>query len=115
MQVVRRNNTDAPQLNINEANEYQQLALEEARMVRDSLLDKAHPQLKDHFRSQYQKGLELILKSYQVPSVTDLGAPSESQIDLQAAGVKLLKQWAAWLNTHEREIRMPKEAANSTH
>ncbi len=115
MQVVRKDNTDAPQLNINEANKYQQIALDEAKRVRDAVLDKAHPQLKEHFRSEYEKGLELILKSYDVSGGTRSGPPSKSQVDLQASGVRLLKLWAAWFNAHEHEIRMPKQGTDKAH
>ena len=100
-------NPDAPQLGIESVNALQKTALDEARLVQDSFLEKAHPELKEHFHSQYQAGLEAILKSDDVTAPAPTGAPAVGQIELQAAGVKLLAQWSEWLKSHEQEIRLP--------
>lgn len=110
-QLAGKGNPDAPQLGIDEINRYQKAALSEAKLVQDSVLEKAHPELKEHFRSEYQKGLELIAKSYDVASSSKSGAPSSAQIDLQVFGVALLKRWTGWWNAHESEIRVPKQSA----
>ena len=110
-QLVSKGNPDVPQFGIDEINRYQSTALSEAKLVQDSVLDKAHPQLKEHFRSEYQKGLELILKSYEVASSSKSGPPSSGQIDLQVSGVTLLKRWTDWLNAHNHEIRIPDQLA----
>ena len=106
-QLVTKGNPDVPQFVIDEINKHQKIALREAKLVQDSVLEKAHTELKEHFRSEYQKGLELILKSYAVASSSESGPPSSGQIDLQISGVTLLKQWTVWLNAHDREIKIP--------
>jgi len=109
-QLSRKGNHDVPQFGIDEINRYQKIALSEAKLVQDSVLDKAHPQLKEHFRSEYEKGLELIQKSYEVASSSKMGPPASGQIDLQVSGVTLLARWTDWLNVHDGEIRIPRQS-----
>jgi hypothetical protein len=109
-ELTRKNDPDVPQFGIEQINKYQMSALSEARLVLDPVLDKANPELKEHFRSEYQKGLESILSSYAVGAASDSGAPSGGQIDRQAAGVRLLRQWNDWLSAHSGDIRMPDPA-----
>ena len=106
-ELLRKSDPDAPQLGIDAINKYQPAALSEARLVQDSVLDKAHRELKEHFRAEYQKGLDSILASYGAGVSADYGAPSKEQLALQTTGVGLLKQWNDWLNAHRQEIRMP--------
>jgi hypothetical protein len=106
-ELTRKNDPDVPQFGIEEVNKYQMNALREARLVEDSVLDKAHPGLKEHFRLEYQKGLDSILASYRVGNAAASGPPSGDQVDLQVAGVRLLKQWSTWMSAHHSEIRMP--------
>jgi hypothetical protein len=115
VELSRKSDPDVPQFGIDKINRYQKSALSEARLVRDSVLDKAHPELKVHFRSEYQKGLELILNSYEIASSPKSGPPSSGQIELQVSGVTLLKQWTVWLNAHDREIRIPEHSPNELH
>ncbi len=112
-QLIGKNNPDAPQFGVDEINQYQRTALNEAKLVQDSVLEKAHPELREHFRSEYQKGLELILSSYKVAAASPSGPPLTGQIDLQASGVTLLKQWAIWLDAHGREIKMPEQSPSA--
>jgi hypothetical protein len=107
-QLEHAPNPDAPQLAVNEINKYQEIALREARMVTDAALDKANPELRQHFRADYQKGLELILKSYEVATASGTGAPSDAQLELQASGVQHLKRWIEWYEAHQSDIRIPK-------
>lgn len=102
---------DVPQLSVEEINKYQRIALSEARLVKDAVLDKAHPELKKHFRSEYQRGLEFILKSYDVASSSESGAPSNDQISLQASGVALLGRWTSWFDAHHREFKFPNQSS----
>ena len=102
---------DEPQLGVEKVNEYQKIALSEALLVRDAVLDKAHPELKRRFRSEYQQGLEMILKSYDVASSSDSGAPSGGQIQLQASGIALLKRWSDWFDAHRLEIKIPGQSS----
>ena len=112
-QWTRAPNPDTPQFGVEEINKYQGIALREARLVKDAVLDKAHQDLRQHFRAEYQQGLELIQKSYAVASSPGSGAPSSDQIRLQAAGVKLLRQWADWFQAHRSDIKFPRQPANS--
>jgi hypothetical protein len=97
-----------------EINKYQMDALREARLVEDSVLDKAHPGLREHFRLEYQKGLDSILASYRVGDSAASGPPSGDQVDLQVAGVRLLKQWSNWMSAHHTEIRMPDQLVDKS-
>jgi len=76
--------------------EYRKRALREAKLVTDPVLDKAHPQLREHFRYEYEKGLDLFLKGHEKPDFA-----------LQITGSTLLDQWGEWLNSHNDEIKIP--------
>lgn len=106
-ELTRKNDPDVPQFGVEEVNKYQMDALREARLVEDAVLDKAHSGLKEHFRLEYQKGLDSILASYRVANSSASDPPSGDQVDLQVAGVRLLKQWSDWMSAHHSEIRMP--------
>lgn len=114
-ELIKKNDPDVPQFGIEKVNKYQMAALSEAKLVQDSVLDKAHPELKSHFRSEYQRGLDSILASYGVAVSAESAAPSRDQIDLQVTGVRLLKQWNDWLNAHDREIRIPEQSPAGSH
>lgn len=103
--IMRRGDPDTPQFGVQEINKYQRTALHEAQLVSDSVLDKVHPELRAHFRSEYQKGLELILESYEAAASTS-SPPLKTQIERQASGVALLSQWKAWLEAHRSEIKI---------
>ena len=105
--LAHKGDSDEPQFGVEKINEYQKIALSEALLVTDAVLDKAHPELKRHFRSEYQQGLETILKSYHVASSSDSGAPSGGQIQLQTSGMALLKRWSDWFDAHRLEIKIP--------
>ena len=109
--LAHKADPDVPQFSIEEINRYQKTALKEARLVTDAVLDKAHPELKQHFRSEYQQGLELILKSYEVPASSESAAPSSSQISLQASGVALLERWTKWFDAHHPEFKFPRQTS----
>ncbi len=110
-ELIRKANPDVPQFGIDEVNKYEEAALREAKLVQDSVLDKAHPELKEHFRSDVQQGLESILASYGTGTAEKTGVSFDRQVDLQAGGVKRLKQWNDWLTAHGHEIRMPDQVA----
>lgn len=83
--------------------EYQKIALQEAELIKDSVLDKAHPELREHFRNEYQKSIELQLKR---------NDPTIQFDDIVAAGImgaKLHNQWVDWFNAHKHEIKIPKK------
>ena len=110
-ELSRKSDPDVPQFGIEEINKYQRVALSEAKLVQDAVLDKAHPGLKEHFRAEYEKGLQSILGSYEAGASAATGPPSGGQIDMQVAGVALLKRWNGWFSAHSQEISVPAQAA----
>lgn len=76
---------------------YRTTALEEARLVSDIVLDKAHSSLKKHWRDEYQRGLALFLQSY---GTSDYSSQLESQI--------LLDSFTDWFNSNNHKIKIPK-------
>lgn len=74
---------------------YKEIALQEAELVKDSVLDKAHPELREHFRKEYQRGLELQL--------------TKNDVTAGLMGSALHNQWVDWVNTHKHEIKIPKK------
>jgi hypothetical protein len=72
-------------------------ALEEGRLVQDRVLDKIHPQLKQHFYNEYIKVLEA-----RVANTGDAWKPFyESQ--------KKYEKWFVWTNNHIDEFDIPFE------
>lgn len=71
-------------------------SLDEARTVSDELLDKVHPQLKNHFRDEFQVALELALANLDNPNYEAA----------QKASV-LFSNYADWFAAHQSEIHMP--------
>lgn len=80
-------------------------ALREARLVSDGVLDKAHPALRQHFRTEYEKGLELVIQGMELGMSS---GPSQESVRLSYEGALLLNRWVDWLNAHNKEIRIPK-------
>ncbi len=83
----------------NTANEKLQLmkkALGEARIIRDDVLAKAHPDLPEHFRRELQRSLELQIRNLEVG---DASAEME--------GSRLHYKWIYWINSHKSEIKAP--------
>jgi len=72
-------------------------ALEEATLVRDDVLVKAHPEVKQHFRNEYQKGLELQKKNLE-----------EGDARAEIEGSLLDDRFGDWLDANQNEIRIPK-------
>lgn len=69
-------------------------ALEKAISIPDYYLDEVHPDLKQHFRNEYQKSLQLFIEAH------DEGDNSKS-ID---SGV-LSDRWADWYDKNRDRIR----------
>lgn len=72
-------------------------AYEYAKVVTDSVLDKAHPDLRSHWRGEHQEGLRLILKSWE-----------ESDFQAQIMGKLLRSRFGDWWNQNKKQIRIPK-------
>lgn len=94
------------QTGIEEILHHQRQALREARLVKDSVLDKAHPQLKAHFRGEFEKGVELVIRSAELGFASKSG-PTREQIELAVTGTTLLNQWVDWLNANRTSIHIP--------
>jgi hypothetical protein len=94
------------QTGIEEILQYQRLALQEANFVHDSVLDKAHPQLRQHFRGEFEKGLELVIRSAEMGMASKVG-PTSEQLNLAITGTTLLNEWIEWKNVHRLEIHIP--------
>ena len=72
-------------------------AVNEARAVNDTVLNKIHPELRPHLRDEFQQGLELRIKSLE-----------ESNAVAGFEASQLMDLWADWYIAHQREIRIPK-------
>jgi len=79
-----------------EIKEQMRLALQNAELLTDIVLKKAHPDLHDHWRNEYQFGLRLYLDSYQT---TDF----QSQLKAQM----LLDDFDTWFNKNNHEFKIP--------
>lgn len=75
----------------------QKEALDEARAVHDEVLSKAHPDLPQHFRDEFEKGLELKIRSIEF---------SDAAAGIR--GAELHDRWVDWYSGHRGEIKIPK-------
>lgn len=73
-------------------------AVREAQQVLDSVLDKMHPDFRQHFRNEYQKSLEIRIQSIE-----------QHDGNLENQGRALAGQWSDWLNAHRDEINQAEE------
>ncbi len=73
------------------------LALAEARLVNDSVLAKAHPDLPERYRNLYQASLEY-----------SINALEKGDNAASIKGSSLHDQWVDWFNAHKSKIRIPK-------
>ena len=69
-------------------------ALTEAKKADTESMNKYYPEFGDHFRSEFMKGLELFIQSY---DTVDMKASIESQI--------LLDQWGNWYQANFDGLR----------
>ncbi len=76
-------------------------ALSEARAVTDNVLDKVHPDLKKHFKEEYQQCLVLAIRF--------LEGPEHNETDFEKANEFGLK-WSRWYNSDKTraELKAPK-------
>jgi hypothetical protein len=73
------------------------VALSEAKLVRNDVLKKAHPDLPEKYRQLYQKSLELQLSGF---------TSGEILKEIQAG--KLHDSWVDWINSNNKKIKIPK-------
>lgn len=70
------------------------------------MLRKAHPGMRDPFRSQYEKGTELIVMGMELAIAK---GPDAENLRLLQDGTALVNRWTDWLNAHRKEIRLPRD------
>jgi hypothetical protein len=72
-------------------------ALEEAKLVRDDVLEKALAGLSKPFREKYQRSLELRIQGIE-----------QRDDEIELAGSRLHNEWVVWINAHRAEVMIPK-------
>ena len=77
--------------------EHKGAAARHARLVRDEVLAKAHPDLPEHFRQEYQRSLELFAEA--------LGTGDNAKF---AESGNLHDHWVDWWNDNRKYIRVPR-------
>ncbi len=78
-------------------------ALAEARVVRDEVLAKAHPDLPRVVKERYIPFLELFIRMIETPR-TDPGVEA-----MRARGVALMGQWQDWWTANVKQVRFPND------
>lgn len=86
-----------PKVEMDKINDLRYLALSEAKLVRDDVLAKAHPDLPKKFRNLYQKSLELRIENVK-----------NGNFKLELKGSKLHDSWVDWINANNKKIKIPK-------
>ena len=76
--------------------EFRGKALRHAGQVRDDVLDKAHPELRAHFRDEFQRAQQLFLD-----------ARKEGRPRLETEAIELRNRFGAWWTRHQREVQVP--------
>lgn len=74
----------------------QKTALAEAKEVRDDVLAKVHPDLPRHYRSEYQKSLELDIESWE-----------SGQLQETVEATTLHDKWVDWHNANKEGFHFP--------
>jgi hypothetical protein len=86
-----------PDAQMNQAIAYYKQALREARSLEDSVLDKIHPDLRTHYREEYQRSYELKLESIRQGNM-------QHMLDAKS----LYNRWVDWVNSAKHSFRIPK-------
>jgi len=71
------------------------LALDEAKLVRDDVLEKAYPGMSKPFRDKFQRSLELQIRNLE-----------HGDAAAEIAGSFLHDEWVDWINVRRREIKI---------
>ncbi|MDD5452279.1 MAG: hypothetical protein PHT49_10330 [Desulfovibrionales bacterium] len=72
-------------------------ALSESKLVRDVVLDKANPELKNNYRMYFQKGIELRISAW------TNGKPYD-----EIQGSALMDSWGEWFEKNRHNIKIPR-------
>jgi hypothetical protein len=76
---------------------YYKEALKEAKLVQNNVLIKIHPELKNHFRNELQRGIELRIVNFE-----------QGDVSAELEGSRLMDAWADWYIENQNEMRIPK-------
>jgi len=77
------------------------LALDEAGLAGDEILDKALPGLSKAFREKYQQSIEFELRS-----MNEADAAASMTASITAS--KLYDEWVDWINPRRHQLKIPK-------
>lgn len=72
-------------------------ALQEARLVTDSVLDKTHTDLKDKYRNQYQKALQYQITAFE-----------QENVSYSITGSKMKSDFIDWFSSVKGSFWVPK-------
>jgi len=81
-------------------------ALQEARQVTDSVLDKTHPELKNRYRNQYEQALQ-----YEISSLKQ----ENQSFSFSVNGFKMKDDFDDWFNSAKPNFRVPKGTVSACH
>ena len=76
--------------------EHRQQALQDARRVRDEILERLHPALRPHFRDEFQRSQALFLQ-----------ARRDGDAALETEAIRLRNAWGDWWVRHDHEVAIP--------
>lgn len=100
-QAVRISNQGGPGVmsaaEVNQRRESLRTALQEARLVKDDVMEKGLQGMSLPFRQKYQRGLELQLRSMELGSAM-----------AAVEGSDLTNEWINWINLRSSEARFPR-------
>ena len=91
-------NSSVPQATVDEFLRLQRLALYEAALVRNDVLEKAMPGLAVVWREKYERSLKLSLR-----------AVEQREVRGQLAASRLHDEWVDWINSNKNNIRVPRQ------
>ncbi len=74
-----------------------QNAFRYAEAVNDEVLDKVHPEIREHWRNEMEEGIRLRLINFQ-----------EGSFQAEIRGSELLDRFGDWWNANKRNIKVPK-------
>ncbi len=75
-----------------------QNALKYAEIVTDDVLDKVHPEIREHWRGEMEEGMRLRLINFQ----------EKNNPQAEIRGSELLDRFGDWWNANKRDIKVPK-------
>jgi hypothetical protein len=83
-------------------------AYTEAKLVRDDVLVRIHPDYPRVYREKYQGALARLV-AIASAGVADLDHLREEDFQLIEAANRLLNEWNEWLRAHSKELNNPKD------